>query len=102
MENFLTTKITGLDDMSLLQLKSSHFIDVDGVIFVRKDHTINILKKAQNVTPHFTMDRKEFNSFDDGNGGKIILGECPNCHDGVAWGQGCVACDANIKFIENV
>lgn len=102
MENFLTTKITGLDDMSLLQLKSSHFVDVDGVIFVRRDHAVNILKSAQQCTPHYTMDRDQFKSFDDGNGGKIVLGECPNCKDGVVWGQGCVACDSDIKFTENI
>jgi hypothetical protein len=46
----------------------------------------------------FVMSKDRFEKCDNGNGGKILLAECPNCHDTVVWREGCVKCNAEFEF----
>ena len=39
-----------------------------------------------------------FTESDDGEGGKMLMAECPNCHDTVVYNDGCIKCEANFKF----
>ena len=39
-----------------------------------------------------------FTESDDGNGGKMLMAECPDCGDSVVYGDGCIKCDANFEF----
>lgn len=39
-----------------------------------------------------------FTESEDGEGGKMLMADCPNCGDAVVYGNGCIACDANFEF----
>lgn len=45
-----------------------------------------------------TMLKDWFTESDDGNGGKILMAECPDCHDTVVYNDGCVRCEAIFEF----
>lgn len=52
-KKYKTTNITSLDDESKSELKTSEFIKIDDVVFIRKDHAINIHKRCFENKPNF-------------------------------------------------
>lgn len=46
----------------------------------------------------FTMLKGWFVGSDDGDGGTILMADCPNCGDAVVYNDGCIACNANFEF----
>jgi len=61
---------------------------------------INELGVKPVCTDSCTMLKDWFTESDDGEGGKIIMAECPSCGDAVIWDDGCIACDAVFDFRE--
>lgn len=45
-----------------------------------------------------TMNKNQFTKSDDGDGGNILMAECPNCKDAVVYNDGCVRCNVDVTF----
>ena len=39
-----------------------------------------------------------FTESDNGDGGTMLMADCPNCGDAIVYGDGCIKCDANFEF----
>lgn len=61
-------------------------------------YEVVLRKSTPNKSDCFTMLKDWFKESDDGNNGKMLMAECPNCGDAVVYNDGCVKCNATFDF----